>query len=75
MDKVDTIIFFKRKEKDLVIIQTYVDDIIFGATNATLCEEFANLVKKDYEMSMMGELSFFLGFNLSKKIPYLHKSI
>ena len=44
------------------MVQIYVDDIIFGATNESLCKEFAELMRSEFEMSMMGELNFFLGF-------------
>jgi len=42
-------------------VQIYVDDIIFGSTNASLCKEFSKLMQDEFEMSMMGELKFFLG--------------
>ena len=58
--KVDTTLFFKRTNHDLLIVQIYVDDIIFGATNPCLCEEFSKLMQREFEMSMMGELKFFL---------------
>ncbi|XP_075109048.1 uncharacterized protein LOC142180851 [Nicotiana tabacum] len=46
--------------------QVYVDDIIFDATNDSLCEEFAKLIGREFEMSMMGELNFFLGLQVKK---------
>jgi len=42
------------------LVQIYVDEIIFGATNDCLCEEFVAAIQGEFEMSMMGELSFFL---------------
>lgn len=46
----------------VLVVQIYVDDVIFGATNnQLLCDEFANLMQSEFEMSMMGELDFFLG--------------
>jgi len=45
---------------DLLIVRIYVDDIIFGSTNETLCKEFSCCMQKEFEMSMMGELNFFL---------------
>ena len=59
--KVDTTLFIKKSNHDLLIVQIYVDDIIFGATNHCLCEEFSKLMQGEFEMSMMGELKFFLG--------------
>ena len=63
---IDTTLFTKRKNQDLLIIQIYVDDIIFGATNSPLCEEFAMLIQEEFEMSMMGELNFFFGVQIKK---------
>ena len=47
-------------------MQIYVDDIIFGATNETLCKEFSSSMQKEFEMSMMGELNFFLGLQVKQ---------
>jgi len=41
-DQVDKTLFIKRSNNELLVVQTYVDDIIFGATNKTLCKEFSN---------------------------------
>lgn len=49
-----------------MIVQLYVDDLIFGATSESLCEEFAKLTGSEVEMSMTGELSFFIGLNSKK---------
>ena len=45
----------------MLLVQIYVDDIIFGATNVFFCEEFAKCMLSEFEMSMMGKLNFFLG--------------
>ena len=50
----------------MLIIQIYVDDIIFGATNVSLCEELAKSMHRKFEMSMMGEHNFFLGFQIKQ---------
>ena len=50
----------------MLIVQIYVDDIIFGATNHCLCEEFSKLMQGEFEMSMMGELKFFLGLQIKQ---------
>ena len=60
--KVDTTLFTKRIGKDLFVCQIYVDDIIYGSTNELFCEEFGKMMSKEFEMSMIGELSFFLSF-------------
>jgi hypothetical protein len=46
--------------------QIYVDDIIFGSTNQKSCEEFRRVMTQKFEMSMMGELSYFLGFHVKQ---------
>jgi uncharacterized membrane protein YciS (DUF1049 family) len=64
--KIDTTLFRKTHKHDLLIVQVYVDDIIFGATNEIMCEEFSNLMQSEFEMSMMGELRFFLGLQIKQ---------
>ncbi|XP_070029825.1 uncharacterized protein [Nicotiana sylvestris] len=59
--KIDNTLFLKKPERNLLIVQVYVDDIIFGATTDSLCEEFVKLMGSEFEMSMMRELNFFLG--------------
>ena len=49
-----------------MIVQIYVDDIIFGATNHCLCEDFSKLMQGEFEMSMMGELKFFFGLQIKQ---------
>ena len=66
MCKIDTTLFIKLRENDILIVQIYVDDIIFGATNVSLCEEFAKSMHSEFEMSMMGELNFFLGLQIKQ---------
>ena len=50
----------------MLVIQIYVDDIIFGSTNESLCQDFAKLMQGEFEMSMMGELTFFLGLQIKQ---------
>jgi hypothetical protein len=52
--------------KYLFICQIYVDDIIFGSTSKSFCDEFSKIMMKMFEMSMMGELIFFFDFKSSK---------
>ncbi|GKE88563.1 retrotransposon protein, putative, unclassified [Tanacetum coccineum] len=58
---VDPTLFTRRHEEDISLVQVYVDDIIFGLTNPEFSKCFANLMKNNFKMSMMGELKFFLG--------------
>ncbi|XP_070013457.1 uncharacterized mitochondrial protein AtMg00810-like [Nicotiana sylvestris] len=59
-------LFLKKGGSNLLIVHVYVYDIIFGATTDSLCEEFAKLMGSEFEMSMMGELNFFLGLQVKK---------
>ena len=57
--------FFRKKEGNhLMIVQIYVDDIIFGSTNPSLTAEFRKLMETKFEMSSMGPINFFLGLNI-----------
>ncbi|GKB19563.1 retrovirus-related pol polyprotein from transposon TNT 1-94 [Tanacetum coccineum] len=63
---VNNTIFTKIKDSHLIIIQIYIDDIIFGSTCQSLCDEFSKLMHDEFEMSMMCELSFFLGLQIKQ---------
>nr|GEY88205.1 putative ribonuclease H-like domain-containing protein [Tanacetum cinerariifolium] len=65
--KIDQIVFIKRQKGDILLVQIYVDDIIFGATNKDLCKYFEKLMKDKFQMSLMGELTFFLGLQVKQK--------
>ena len=56
--------FFMEKEKDIIIVQIYVDDIIFGSTSQTMVDEFVENMTQEFEMSMCGELKYFLGLHI-----------
>jgi hypothetical protein len=64
--KADPTLFTRKVNKDIFVCQIYVDDIIFGSTNHDFCEEFSRIMTKRFEMSMMGELKFFLGFQIKQ---------
>nr|KYP60011.1 Retrovirus-related Pol polyprotein from transposon TNT 1-94 [Cajanus cajan] len=59
--KIGSTLFRKVLKDDFIIVQIYVDDIIFGATNDDLCQEFSKPMQDEFEMSMMGEIKLFLG--------------
>ncbi|GJT58837.1 retrovirus-related pol polyprotein from transposon TNT 1-94 [Tanacetum coccineum] len=63
---IDTTLFIKKKGKHIMLIQIYVDDIIFGSTNPKYCTKFSELMVKRFEMSMMGEMKFFLGLQVNQ---------
>jgi hypothetical protein len=64
--KADPTLFNKTIAKDLFICQIYVDYIIFGSTNKSSCEGFSRIMIQKFEMSMMGELKYFLGFQIKQ---------
>jgi hypothetical protein len=64
IEKVDITLFTEKIDVDLFICQIYVDDIIFGSTNQDFCEEFGDMMSREFKMSMIGELSFFLGLQV-----------
>ncbi|GJX36669.1 retrovirus-related pol polyprotein from transposon TNT 1-94 [Tanacetum coccineum] len=66
MGMVDNKLFTKKKGSNLIIVQIYVDDIIFGSTSQDMCDEFGKIMHDEFEMSMMGELNFFLGLQIKK---------
>jgi hypothetical protein len=64
--KADPTLFTKTCDGDLFVCQIYVDDIIFGSTNQKSCEEFSRVMTQKFEMSTMGELTYFLGFQVKQ---------
>ncbi|KAJ9535421.1 hypothetical protein OSB04_un001464 [Centaurea solstitialis] len=64
---IDKTLFIKKKGSYLLLVQIYVDDIIFGATKEEMCKEFEDLMHKRFKMSSMGELTFFLGLQVKQK--------
>jgi hypothetical protein len=64
--KADPTLFTKTIASDLFVCQIYVDDIIFGSTNKSTCEEFSRIMVQKFKMSMMGELRYFLGFQIKQ---------
>nr|GEY67616.1 hypothetical protein [Tanacetum cinerariifolium] len=63
---IDIPLFIKKKGKHIILIQIYVDDIIFGLTNPKYCTKFSDFMVKRFEMSMMGEIKFFLGLQVNQ---------
>jgi hypothetical protein len=64
--KADSTLFTRRVDKYLFVCQIYVDDIIFGSTNKSFCDEFSKIMTDRFEMSMMAELKFFLDFQIKQ---------
>nr|GEV12203.1 hypothetical protein [Tanacetum cinerariifolium] len=65
--KIDQTLFIKTQQGDILLVQIYVDDIIFGSTNKDLCKAFEKLMKDKFQISSMGELTFFLGPQVKQK--------
>ena len=63
---IDKTLFFRKIKGDFLLVQVYVDDIIFGSTNEKLCAKFSKLMQSKYQMSMMGELNYFLGLQVKQ---------
>nr|GEX53802.1 hypothetical protein [Tanacetum cinerariifolium] len=64
---IDKTLFIKNDKKDIMLVQVYVDDIIFGSTKKSWCDEFEALIKSRFQMSSMGELTFFLGLQVHQR--------
>ncbi|GJX75481.1 retrovirus-related pol polyprotein from transposon TNT 1-94 [Tanacetum coccineum] len=61
---IDPTLFITKKGEDILLVQIYVDDIIFGSTNPKLSKNFKKLMHNKFEMFMIGELKFFLGIQI-----------
>nr|GEY42414.1 hypothetical protein [Tanacetum cinerariifolium] len=64
---IDQTLFIRKQREDFILVQVYVDDIIFGSSNPQLCREFQALMHEKFQMSAMGELNFFLGLQVLQK--------
>ncbi|GJW11645.1 putative ribonuclease H-like domain-containing protein [Tanacetum coccineum] len=64
---IDKTLFIKKDKGDILLVQVYVDDIIFGSTKKSLCDEFEGLMHKRFQMSSIGEITFFLGLQVQQK--------
>jgi hypothetical protein len=76
MGKVDQTLFLPRQGRDILIVQVYMDDIVFGGSSNSLVARFAEDMGREFEMSMMGELQFFLGLQIkqSKEGTFVHQA-
>ncbi|GKC75816.1 putative ribonuclease H-like domain-containing protein [Tanacetum coccineum] len=64
---IDKTLFIKKNKSDIMLVQVYVDDIIFGSTKKSMCTEFEEVMHKRFQMSSMGELTFFLGLQVKQQ--------
>ncbi|GKB51085.1 ribonuclease H-like domain-containing protein [Tanacetum coccineum] len=65
--QIDKTFFIKRVKDDILLVQVYVDDIIFGSTRKEICTEFEKIIHKRFQMSYMGELTFSLDYMMTQK--------
>ncbi len=66
MGKNDKTLFVLKLGDNQLFVQIYVDDIIFGCSTHALVVEFAETMRREFEMSMLGELSYFLGLQIKQ---------
>ncbi|GKA89065.1 putative ribonuclease H-like domain-containing protein [Tanacetum coccineum] len=66
--QIDKTLFIKRHKDDILLVQVYVDDIIFGSTKKELSTEFENLMHDKFQMSSIGELTFFWDFRFNRRV-------
>jgi hypothetical protein len=66
MESVDKTLFTLNYGNDFLLIQIYVDDIIFGGSSHTLVSDFHEMMEKEFQMSMIRELAFFLGIQVKQ---------
>nr|GFA20204.1 opie2 pol protein [Tanacetum cinerariifolium] len=65
---IDPTLFIRRFDNDILVVQVYVDDIIFGSTHLRYTQLFFDLMKIRFEMSMMGEMTLFLGLQVNQPL-------
>ncbi|GJY00077.1 putative ribonuclease H-like domain-containing protein [Tanacetum coccineum] len=65
--KIDKTLFIKGNKGDILLVQVYVDDITFGSTKKSLCTKFEKMMHKKFQISSMGELTFFLRLQVKHK--------
>ncbi|GKE62496.1 retrovirus-related pol polyprotein from transposon TNT 1-94 [Tanacetum coccineum] len=64
--RIDNTLFIYKSKGDVLLAQVYVDDIIFSSTSYKLCKQFEKPITKKFEISMMGELTYFLGLQIKQ---------
>jgi hypothetical protein len=76
MESVDKTLFTFNHDTNFLLIQIYVDDIIFGGSSHTLVSRFQKMIESEFQISMMGELTFFLGIQVkqTKQGTFVHQA-
>jgi hypothetical protein len=75
MGSVDKTLFLLKQGTDTLLVQIYVDDIIFDGSSHALVAKFVDTISREFEMSMMGKLTFFLGLQIKQthKGTFVHQ--
>jgi hypothetical protein len=75
MGSVDKTLFLLKQGTDILLVQIYMDDIIFGGSSHALVAKFSDTMSREFEMSMMGKLTFFLGLQIkqTRKGTFMHQ--
>ncbi|GJX22306.1 retrovirus-related pol polyprotein from transposon TNT 1-94 [Tanacetum coccineum] len=63
---VDPTLFTRKAGRDILLVQIYIGDILFASTNPAMCDEFAKIITSKFKMSMMGQMNFILGLQISQ---------
>jgi hypothetical protein len=76
MGSVDKTLFTLKHDTDFLFVQIYVDDIISGDSSHTLMSRFQEMMENEFQMSMIGELTFFLGIQVkqTKEVIFIHQA-
>jgi hypothetical protein len=76
MGSVDKTLFTLKHGNDVLLVQIYVDDIIFGGSSHSLVSSFQEMMENEFQVSMMGELTFFLGIQVkqTKQGTFIHEA-
>jgi hypothetical protein len=76
MGSVDKTLFTLKHGNDFLLVQIYMDDMIFGGSSHSLVSSFLEMMENEFQMSMMGELSFFLAIqvNQTKQDTFVHQA-
>jgi hypothetical protein len=76
MGNVDKTLFTLNHVTDFLLVQIYVDDIIFGGSSHTIVSRFQEMIESEFQMPMMGELTFFLGIQVkqTKQGTFVHQA-
>jgi hypothetical protein len=76
MGSVDKTLFTLNHGTDFLLVQIYMDDIIFGGSSHILVSRFQKMMESEFQMSMMGELTFFLGIQVkqTKQGTFVHQA-